>query len=661
MLDDDIRNVVHGHLQWWKHQEPEQELFEDAYETLFWSRQQFRAGQFERVVNPNGMDEELPVKLEANRLWKWVNTHTSHLFLRAPRTSARAPGVTGARGRGRPKNQSGELAALVEALADEWLNRTDVQNQCTHAYQLALMGGASAFKLGVDKGKGHILDRLWLRVCPRWECVWDDRASNPQEQLFRGHLSWLPDFQAERLLGPLPDKWARASLPGLYTDDVRTNRTGGEEQLHPERYVRVLEFYDFEEGLQKFFLVDSGATEGPNLQPYGKPAKMPYTLPSGEPACPIFPVVLDNTPKWPMRGIPSARRVYRLAAEDNLLGSMVASRVRRSFAALGSFDPNQLDDDFGEAWRQARDLKLVKRKGGGDPASAVHWFQSPPIDPSLDKAKAWIDQARLDTEATSPQMGGGQGNYLTAKEAELMSAGGEATTLQIASRMVSALSRVTEMALVVIAAAEPSVTVSRGAVEGKLTREQLRLPWHLTINDAGTTPSREAARKKEWGLVMPMLKDLVDLTSPPPPPPGQPPVSTEAMKRFAMRAIDMTVQIFDLPDVLSSSSLLLEDEDAAESTEEVDMAGLEQDLMAALMPQPTGLPAMDSGVPALPAAPPAMPTPPPAAAPVMPAAPPLPASTSVEVDPVTGMAFDELTGVPVDPMTGVPITPMGSA
>lgn len=649
MHDDDVTAVVHGHLAWWRDEEPEQQLFEDAYETRYWYRQTFRDGRFQSSA-PGSSDEELPVKIEANRLWRFVRTHTSHLFLRAPRCSAEAPNVVSQRSRGRPKKLD-ELPELIEALVDEWLNRTDIQNQCTYAYQLALFS-AAAFKLGVTPGRGEILDRIWLRVCPRWECVWDDRAANPQEQLYIGHLSYLTDYRAEALIGPLPDKYPRSRLPGMYTDSQRVT-DGNAEQMHLERYVRVLELYDFEEEQQRFYLVDASNTDGPTVQSYGKPARMPYQWPSGQAACPLFPVVLDNTPKFPMRGIPSVRRIYRLAAEDNLLGSMIASGVRRRFAQKG-FHDDQLGDDFARAWRSSADIELVKGIPGKSAEQLVSWIDMPPIDPSLDKAKAWLDQARLDTEATAPQMSGAQSKYATASEVEYQNQGAEAATNELGARMSLVLGRLAEMFLVVVAASEKSITVRRGSVSGALTREQLRMPWHLRIHDAGTTPARESARKKDWAMALPMLKDMVMLAV-------DPAFATvPSVARFAKRAIDEIVQRHDLDETLSSQALFLEEE-APAPPDEAPVAVPAEGVGLPMPPAVPQVPAMGvapgpGGVASgtLTGSAPIAPPMPPQAPPVLPALPP---SGQIIVDPVTGVAFDEQTGVPVDPLTGQPILP----
>lgn len=645
MHDDDVAPVVHGHLAWWASQENEQRLFENAYRTEFWLNQAFRNGNFQSVTGTS-VDEELPVKIEANRLWRFVKTHTSHLFYRALRCSAHAPSVVSSAGRGRPKKVE-ELLDLIEALVEEWLDRTDVQNQCTYAYQLALFHSA-AFKLGVAPGKGDILDRLWIRVCPRWECVWDDRVSSPEDQLFIGHMSYLLDYKAEQYVkAKLPEDWPRVSLPDQYVDSTAPDASGSasEDQVHPGRYVRVLEFYDFEEGEQRFYLVEPRATDGPGVIPFGKATPMPYTWPSGKPACPLFPIVLDNEPKWPMRGIPSVRRIYRLAAEDNLMGSIMASRARRASGAIGLYRENELDTDFAEAWRAGKDMVLAKVKGGSKPLPEyLYWLPNPVIDPSIDKTLDYVTNARLDTEATSPQMSGAQSKYATAGEVELQNQGSEAHTNELGERMADVLGRLSELALVIVAAEESKVTVRRGAVTGTLTREQLRMPWHLTIHDAGTTPAREAARKKDWGVAMPMIKDLVLM--------HEDPVATDAMRRFAAQAIDETVQKHNLSENLSSSALFLE-EPAPPPPPEPALTP-----PAPGLPVPGALPQVPAmGVPPMAAAATGMPVPP--IAPPMPPGllPPLPPSSGIIQDPATGAIFDEATGVELDPATGRPLLP----
>lgn len=651
MLDTNIADVIHGHLEWWDDQDEEQQLFEGMYETRFWRSHVFQNGAW-ALHNVDDEDGGLPVKLEANRLWVWLNTFTSHLFLRQPRTVARLPGVLAPKA-GRPRNLR-ELPERIEALTDEWLRRADVQELATYAYQLALMGGAAAFKLGVHPGnKGHVLDRVWMQVCPRWECVWDDRAATPQQQLFRGHLTYVLDATAERMVGAsLPEKWERSRLPARYVDNQENPKGDPTEKVHPERYVRLLEFYDFEDEQQKFYLV-SPDTRNPQLVPFGKPERIPYELPNGQCACPIYPVVLDNTPKHPMRGIPSARRIWRGVAEDNYIGSFIASSARRRMAMKGMYNKNLADDDVQRWWNSSNDLELL----GVDQANLerlITFVQPPPIDPTIRDAQAWVDSSRRDTEGLSQQMQGQQGQYLTAKEAELVAEGGEATSLQIAARMVGALAKAAELMLVIVGTHEKKVQVVRGTQVAPLTSEQLKMPWSLRILDAGTTPSREASRKREWGLIEPMMEKLVTIASGGIDAAGAPVPVPEPLKRYARAALRYNRQVYDLPEDFSPEALLdgveAEEDESQDLLEDAMEAGLPMPAPdAGLVPQGAQLPPEMMGGMAPPPGPAPLPLPPP----TMPAP---------FVDPATGLAFDPATGAFIEPTTGqmIPVTPEGA-
>lgn len=648
MRDEHVQDIVNGHLEWWDEQENEQRLFEAMYETRFWNTHHFENGRW-ALRNEESGEGGLPVKVEASRLWVWLNTFTSHLFLRQPRAVARLPGVLAPRA-GRPRNLR-ELPERVEALVDEWLSRSEVQELATYAYQLALMSGACALKMGVDptaSASGDVLDRVWLTVCPRWECLWDDRAATPQQQLFRGHLTHVLDVEAERIVGePLPENWERSRLPRLYLHDEADRGGTLSDKVHPERYVRLLEFYDFEAEEQRFYLLTCDA-RNPQLVPYGKAEKIPYRMPSGECGCPIFPVVLDNTPKHPMRGIPSARRIWRLTAEDNYIGSFVASAARRRMALKGVYNKSKLaDDKVGDWWRSPEDLELLGVEAG-DLEQLVKFIEPPPLDPALADAQAWVSQARRDTEGLTPQMQGQQGQYLTAAEAEMVAEGGEATAGQIASRMVRAIAGCAQMLLTIVAEHQPKVNIIRGTEVVTLTREQLRMPWRLRILDAGTTPSREAARKREWGLIEPQIEKLVTLASGVPDPSGAVVPPPEPLRRFTRAALRYTRQVYDLPEDFSPESLLdgAEPEEAEEVTEEVPVP----DPMALAAPPPELAHPMMAPLPPGPVAPMAPPPPLP---------PPAPAGPQLVTDSVSGMTFDATTGALLDPTTGefIPLPP----
>lgn len=557
------QDIVRGHLKVQAERQAEDRTNEALYEGKFW-----KEGTSPTWMEMARADDGLPYKMEVNRVWPFISTHVSNLFLRAPRTEAKAPSVADVK-RGRPKKLEGE-PEKVEALCNEWLRRSDVKAVARYAYQMALMQGASAFKLGISAGDGPLLSRIWIDALPRWELVQDERATHPDKQAYRGHLRWELASEVEQLLDiELPtDKHKRYALPDPLTDASPASDASPQDKGHHlEEYVLLLEMYDFIEKRQQFYLCTPG--EGMKLTEIGEPGGIPWKLPSGRPGIPIIPIVLANVPHRRMEGIPAVRRVANLNADLNLVLTVVGNAFRRDGARKTFYDPDAVDDDFMDKMRSGKDREFIAVTPG-QLDRAIRNMDISGFAQTVPQYWSLLNESWRETQGFSELLAGRQLDYATAREVDVVAGAGESTTSEIADRMVSALADTIEMVVaIVVSEHSGSIDVREGDERSQLSMDTLKLPWTFTIHDAATTPIRDEKKKVEWLQVMPIIQGLVEVASFEVPETadlvsegGTPPPAVNAkMKKFAQLAIDYTVQLYDLPEAMSWTALSLTSEE----------------------------------------------------------------------------------------------------
>ena len=522
--------------------------WESAYEGFFWRN------------SPFGEMPKVPTKFETNMIWPFIAAHLSNLYYRAPRTKVRPPALVV--GSGRPADPAD--TSTLEALLDDWLIRAEVKEQVSYAYQLALMFGMAAFKLCVDED-GDALSRIRVDVVPRWECLWDERATVNQ-QTYRGHLRYELVSTAEEIVGvPLRNVEGirPVSLPG-WMDKIDRTESDLREESELDLYVHLLEFYDFEADQLRFYIVDGGNGGTPRLVQVGKALPMPWPTPDGRGGVPMIPVVLANKPNLPMSGIPAVRRIYQHNAETNLMLSIVASKMREDAGDVTAYKPEAFDKEFNEAVSSGDLSRWVKVKDSVGPLDAL-WATVPKskFAESLPMYKGWVESARQDAQGFSDIMTGRQGKYLSATEAELLAGAGEATATEIASRMAAVVGKVCELFLSILReTAGGSIRIQRGSEVVTVDRKLLDRSYSVELQDSASTPVRDGQKKTEIQQIQGPLMELVKLAAPAPAPPavpGQPaqpvPQLAGEVRAAAAALVDYIVTLYQLPEALKWASL----------------------------------------------------------------------------------------------------------
>ena len=554
--DDEVEGYVRGLDQEVSDASPRWNRYRHAYRNEFWIQENPWSG----LPGMGQANDPFPIKVENNIVWPFIQSHIANLFYRAPRTEVLFPSVTEVV-EGRPVEDDG-AAERVRSFDDEWIRRSDLQEVSTHGLQQALFFDVAAFKLGIRKDAKGVMSRVWVSVIPKWELLWDDRAQTWEDQAYRGHIRWERIDRARRITG---DKLEGAELEIL--PDVVENEGGRDTtQVHhrAKKYVRILEFYDLIALEQRFYLV-TGVGSGASCKPVGKPAPIPWTLANGRPGVPILPIILSNEPGQPLKGVSAVARTYQIAAEKNLLLTIVANGLRRDAARLCLME-SDAPDELIQAIRNAVDGDVVKCKPGQDITKLLHMIQWPGFSSTLDKYWALLGEAKQDSQGMSDLMQGKQGKYLSATEADYLAGTGETTAIEIGTRMSEAMARTVELMNVIIAEGMGK-SFHVKTLDGRkiLTKDELLLPWTIGIVDAGTTPMREGKKKAEFTAIQAPLLALVKTGSAPvigdptasPEQQANPnnlPVTPE-MQLAARLQYDHMVQLYGLPDTFRWENL----------------------------------------------------------------------------------------------------------
>jgi hypothetical protein len=567
LTDEEVEDAVRSHEAWVDECVQEWNRFQASIRTQFWSEPNMWTGKVPGlgVVAGAGEDEDYPVKVEVNRTWGFLNAHVANLFYRNPTTEVAPPEVVEVVGPGRPAELTA-AADRVRAFNDSWIKRSDLQECSTYVLQQALTFGISGYKLGPRDTKS-VMARVWVDVIRPWELLLDDRATSWEQQTYRGHIRYERIDRARKIVGkggePWPENVELQELPDVVADENAQHAEVDRRRV--KKYVRLLEFYDLIAREQRFYLVE-GRSRAARVRKVGKSRRIPWDMPNGRVGVPIIPVVLSNEPDFPLRGIPALRRIYQLNAEQNLLLTIYANRIRRDAASITAI-PEGAPAELTKAIRAAKDGTVVALPPELINEKLWKHLDSPQLGSVIDKWAAALQEAYRDTQGMSDVMQGRQLKYASATEAEIVAGSGETMQLEISSRMSEAMARVIELADIMLAG-DLKGSLHVRTVEGMvtLTKEDLLQPWTIGVVDAGTTPVREQRKRADFLAVQKTLIELIRIASAPdvqpamaagpgmPAAPSEPAISAEVRKLAALQN-DYIVQQWQLPETFTWAAL----------------------------------------------------------------------------------------------------------
>jgi hypothetical protein len=545
--ETEVLGVWRDHVEFCAAHRAEWTLHRAAFETRMWERGRPFGLEYNQVR------EKLEFLIEMNRVEPFISTLGANLFLRPPRTVIRLPGVQPRR-EGRPPNTR-DQADRARAVADDWLWRANVQECAIDAYRMALMYGAAGFRLGTEE-RPEAMDRIWIEACPRWECLWD-RFATPRQERYRGHTRLRLIEEVREITGATLDDIPESALVPLQdaVNDGLTDRTfpGGSSRGQPYRgYVRLIEFYDLHERTQTFYLVTGGG-ESTAIRQIGDIEDVPWEYPDGTPAVPLVPAVLLHPPESPLDGIPAVRRVVQIAAEQNLVASIVTNAARRDAARTIAIKPGTFAESELTRFKSGLDLEILETLDADvDLSTAWAALQTPPLPSSIGVAMDVLEKGWRDVQGTSDIQQGRQASYVSAREAGLLAAYGERAISEIQSQMNGCLADVVRLMFAALSAEKETkkgLTVYVNGNMQRVTAEDLSLPWEITIAEGGSTPVTEEARKVDFAGVQPILMTLTNIAAGAPGADGQPP--NPRVQRMAQIQLNHLVRLHGLPEEMS--------------------------------------------------------------------------------------------------------------
>jgi len=331
MAENDILTpkVIRAHLETHdkstKTQAKDWRLYKETYLTRFWETQQ--GGGVRQM-------QDLPsqIQIEVNRLYGIIESYVASLYPKAARVVV-GPGPT-----------LGGDATKVELVANKWLNQNRTHLRVLKAIRQGLLYPGSGIKVGVDDGPGDVLDRVWFRVIPYWEMVLDSDVYDEEDSRFIGHVYYRPLKEVE-------DQYGLSGLAGqpredfLSSENAKTSRgtqRGPKNQKGNNKYnadedlfVRVLEVcnlvdtYEGGDGAMRgkfevYLLDQADDYEDPVFS-----GPMPYSTRAGDPLPHVVPLIFNQEPEFPLRGISHASRLFPQIQEINVFRSFRANAARR--------------------------------------------------------------------------------------------------------------------------------------------------------------------------------------------------------------------------------------------------------------------------------------------------------------------------------------------
>ena len=560
----DLAQLVNKHDQWVEEQRPQWKKHRAAYETKFWRE----SNDFtELLVERGGTDTQadLPVRVDANRVLPWVQSYISNLFYKGARTTVRADVVMQ---KGQVPAKKEEKASVAE-LNDRFLNSTGLQEQAELGFQLGLMYGAFAWKLGVDDSttaKGAV-DAVWAEVVPTWECFWDRNETSKARARYIGRISWWAEEDLQDGW-TLPDGTEAAPRPDIVVDGAKT--VSELDENAPAAYYRILELYDrtgvYEAasaekalGTRSFWLVGTSSQEGSgaHLTQLGKTEPVGHVWANGQPLIPIIPVVLENVPEHPLEAVPPIAAVYEMASEMTFSMTVSANQFRREAARVGFYDKARVDEKALAGVVNGKDCTLVGIEGSLK-TIPVAWLEPPRDSGKQNQYDRHLNRAMQEVQGTSQQSRGQQGSYLTATESQIINDYDQNTFGLYRKRMDKSLTECCRVHLRMLMAAmkdrqTKAIEVRVGRDIIKLTVKALDRRWNVTLIDTQNSPVAAQQRKTELMAIQKTYTDLLGLVA------GDRP---EVLTAGATAMLSEIVRLWDLPDAMDPLQLLADTPEA---------------------------------------------------------------------------------------------------
>jgi hypothetical protein len=406
-IDAHDRRMVDERREW--------QTYKAAYSTKFWKAHQ-------TYNSKSATDVPTQLQVEVNRLYGIIESYVSALYPKASRVVV-APGPT-----------LGGDSRLAQLAANKWLNQNRTHLRVLKAIRQALIYPGAGVKLGVDDGVEDPIDRVWFRVIPWWELLLDADVYDEEDARFIGHLYYRPVEEVE-------EQYGVKGLKGTHREDFldldsnlgtpRTSKKGRSRQdignTDESAFVRVLELCNFIDSYQG----EDGVVMRGRMETYilgqGKDSDepiwtgpMPFASRAGDPLPHIAPLIFNEEPEYPLRGISQASRVYPQISEINIFRSFRANAARRDSRQYLALDGVLTADQMSQLTAGVDGLVIPvedTRLQGRALDSVIVPIRNAAISPNIDQYEA---QANMDLERASGTSPNAYGTVTNATATEVM-------------------------------------------------------------------------------------------------------------------------------------------------------------------------------------------------------------------------------------------------
>ena len=541
----EIQLIVRNHQNWVSQNRNEWDRYRAAFKDKFWEKATY--GRTRGRIEDRDVG---PVKVETNQVKSWVNSFVAGLFYKGMRTTFSVDPVVYGKAPNLEDYEPGDPALACSIVADRFLNEQYADILTDQAFSMALMYPEIGFKLGEDDRLGDSpFDKIWLECIPPWELVMDRRAQNPRFMRYIGHTYYMPIEEFRALYGDVdgvnPIIRPDVLEDGFYTSDAWEGVPA---------FVRILEWYDLTEtfeasdgsnarGIMRVYAIDESSGDAVGVTQVSDDEAIPYSWADGTPAPPIFPVVLENVPEFPMEGISSVGSIYQITRERNFITTWLANAFRRDAARVLLMRKDALDGESLDEIMSGRDGVVAEIEFEGELGQVARWLDQQPVSKTIFDYLGVLGQNQAETQGIADFTRGKALNYATATEVHTLSQYTETTLGKLRKRMDRALSRLVRLYMRVLYESLGRKGTFSVRVHGEVREfdvELLGANWAVSLSDIANTPIAEAQRRQEFISIHTQLMELVTVAT-------SQEVTPQA-KRMAELQLNYLVELYNLPD-----------------------------------------------------------------------------------------------------------------
>lgn len=481
MTPKDVQSLLEDHDRYWERKQDEQERLRDIYETRFYDQPDAEDGQ---------------IQVQTSDAFGHVESYVGQLYAKNPACVVR-PGM----------RKLGN-AELSQRIANQFLSE-HARDAVEHASRLGLIHPMGWLKL-VPCESNDVYEMLLPVAVPPWEVIVDMDAPSWVKSRYVGHVYWMPLTEAKETWGS-KRKWLAREKGDYFRRDAAEDNSARTRPTVPvtkfDKYVRIVEFYDFTDNKLYFWTPDM---EGDNR--FIDKGDIPFKSWNGRPISTLVPFIFSTMPHKPMEGYSTLRRVYDQLYEKNIVRSYQASAVRKVarqyLMRAGAFD----EEGQGHV-RSGIDGLFISVEL--DPGERLTEVVAPmPHTPLPAETSRYVDEVMSDQHSSTNQDPFARGQGL----------GGRASAAEVAALVSYSASGLGNMARKRDAAIEELVRVYLAAMSTFVDNKTVPVDldgasvvaqpsdllgdFKVFAEDEGQTPVSEAMRQQQFLMNVPTLQAL---------------------------------------------------------------------------------------------------------------------------------------------------------